>query len=260
MDLKHKYFFVLGGTDNEMEEIKTILNDNEIGFIQPTVNWGDIKVPNDQIPTEETDKTLVFVECRPQEKTREKEVIIIDHHGKLRRRSASLLQVCKLLQVKPSLKQRIIASIDADFLSKTIHRFPRHKDYILELWEEGYKKRFKNEVEWHEFKKHCQALWKKAKADHVIGDRTAVVWNSPPSMTMLGALANLDGWACLLVCGSPTTHTEVPAFFQGNMIVVDRLIEMDLERSYYGRSYIGFRAIPSEIVEIVKTILSNVKI
>ncbi len=256
MDLKDRYFFVLGGVDNEMEEIKGILEENKIAFTQPEKNWGDIKVTKSQVSEDHAGKVLVFVECRPDETFKNK-CIVIDHHGLLRKKPASLIQVSKLLKITPSLRQRIIASIDAEFLSRTIKKFPEHKDMVINIWEEGYKKRFGSEEAWEEFRDNCKKLWEKAKIEGVIGTKTAVVWNSPPSMTMLGALADLEGWACLLICGSPTTRDSVPIFFQGNLRVIDNLIEIGFDRMYFGRRYLGCRAIPAEMLDIITELLDQ---
>lgn len=248
-----KYGFVLGGVDNEMEEIKRILDKYGIQYIQPQKNWGNIVVDKENIPTDLMQKVLVFIECSPGWEARG--VHVIDHHGEFRTKPASLIQVCKLLRIKPNLKQQIIASIDANFLSATMKKFPRKRKYILKLWEEGYKKKFESQKQWAEFKSYCQNLWQSAKTDNKIGLRCAVVWNAPSSMTMIGALADLDSWACLLVCGSPTTRATVPVFFQGNKWVVDQLITMDFEKKYYGKKYFGARAIPAEIYSTIDQLL-----
>jgi len=252
MDLK--YFFILGGTDNEMEEIKEILSVRKILYVQPQPDWGDIVISKTQIPPEHHSRVIVFVECRPQTNPDQK-FILIDHHGKLSHRPSSLIQVCKLLRIKPTLRQKLVGSIDSVFLKDTIRKYPRNKKQIIKIWEEGYQKKFSSQEEWLEFKNYCQKLWKQAKERYQIAKKTAVVWHAPASKTLLGALANLEGWSCLLVSGSPTTPVPVPIFFQGDKRVIRFLSQLDLENAYYGRGYFGCRGKGREIIKIIDSVL-----
>jgi hypothetical protein len=256
MDLKDKYFFVLGGVDNEMEEIKSILEKKNIGFVQPQLNWGDIVVTRYSLPANvETTHTIVFVECNPASDIKGK-IVLIDHHGQSFNKQPSLIQVAKLLKIKLTIRQQIVASIDASFLKQTIRKFPKQRKAVIKIWRDGYKKKFKTEEEWLMFEKHCRVLWENAKQRNRIAKNTAIVWNAPPSMTMIGAMADLDGWACLLICGSPTTHRPVPIFFQGNKKVIEFLSQLELEKWYRGRRYFGCREIPKKAVELVESALA----
>ncbi len=248
-------FFILGGTDNEMEEIKKVLYTDSLFLFQPQTNWGDIKVKFNSLPTPaKTFSVFVFIECRPMGDFPGK-VKIIDHHGLLSKKPASLLQLLKLLGKKPTLRQKIIASIDSQFLRKTMRKFPKHQNLIYQIWESGYKKKFATGVDWDVFKNYCLRLWKKSKAENNIGKNTIVVWNSPDSMTYLAALADLESFNCLLVSGSPTTYTPIPVLFQGKKAVVEYLTQLNQERPYWGQGYFGCRAIPSEFVTLVKEAL-----
>ena len=177
-------FFILGGQDNEMAEIIKVLEKHGQPYWQPQLEWGNIKIDNFTLPHDSQGKHLVFVECRPawlreefpltpslakrgqpslyEREGRVSSPLIIDHHNHLSENPASLLQVLKLLHLKPTIRQQIIASIDSDFLSRTIAKWPTKKRQILKIWEDGYRKKFDSEEDYLQFKDHCWNLFKQA--------------------------------------------------------------------------------------------------
>ena len=243
-----------------MEEIKKILSAQNISFMQPFTNWGEIEIKAHHLPTNANKfATLVFVECYPSNEIKAKNIKIIDHHGPQSHKPASLLQTCRLLGVKPSLRQKIIASIDSDFLKETIKKFPRRKKLIINIWESGYKKRFKSKHEWLEFTSKCKHLWSRAKSTPPSIKKYAVVWDSPPSATYLSALADLEGWKSLIIKASPETTRPASMLFQGDRNVVRFLASRKIPFSYHGRGYFGCKLPPRQLIDLISAYLVKIK-
>jgi len=247
------YFFVLGGEDNEMAEIKRVLVEKGIDYYQPQTDWGTIEVSKDELPLDAVDKQLVFVECVPDWKQKgvcktDKKMMVIDHHGELCERDASLLQVLKLLKIKPTVRQQIIASIDSNFLWRTIERWPKRREEIIEVWESGYKKKFDREEDFVEFKNYCLNLFKTSK---VLNEKVVVIEKAPESMTMLAAIADLKRLSCILIVGKLNSNKAKPCFFQGDAEVVKMLVKNNFDKSYWGKYYFGCREVPKRFVKVV---------
>ena len=102
-------FWVLGGSDGEMEAIKALLGMAGEEWIQPQKKRGDLHFGFEDIGKTEADlqkTTVVFAESEPlwsQASRPAIEVIIIDHHGDLSGRPASVLQTLEILE-KAGLK------------------------------------------------------------------------------------------------------------------------------------------------------------
>lgn len=257
MAKNQKLYFILGGVDNEMEEIKRILQKHDLPYCQPQSDWGDIVVDKEALATQyQQGYKYVFIECNPGNNF-DSNYKVIDHHGSLSHKPSSLIQLCTFLELKPTLNQSIIASIDSNFIQDTINKFPHRKKLVIRLWESGYKHKFSSEAEWKEFKLRCIKLWRDAKVNSQVALKTAVVWRAPHSNTMIAALADLDKWNCILICGDPKVSNQVPVFFHGNKYVVKKLNELNLAKAYSGRKYFGARAIPLEFVETIKNIINE---
>lgn len=269
-----KYYFVLGGIDAEMEQIRLILEQQGIMYYQPQEHWGTITVNEVEIlnhvqddnPEARLEKLiLVFVECRPDwveedqydvfgydggKEYRSGDLVIIDHHNDWRDKPASLLQVCELLHTEPSETQQLIASIDSDFLKVTIDRWPEKADEIIEIWETGYAQAFPNQQTYEDFKTQClRRFWYAAQR---MEDELLVMDQVPQSMTMLAALANLNGLDCALCLGTWESANEKPCFFQGPPDLVEALAKCNWIKQYWGRRYLGCRAVPGEFLAVVR--------
>lgn len=266
-----KYYFILGGVDAEMEQIKLILEESSIDYYQPQEHWGSIRVDKGEILASIQDESLnstldnlklVFVECRPAWVAEDEyemyafplkvkdRLVIIDHHNEWRDKPASLLQVCELLQVEPSEKQQMIASIDSDFLKTTIERWPDRADEIINIWETGYAQAFPNQQMYEDFKTQClRRFWYAAQR---MEDDLLVLDQVPQSMTMLAALANLNGLDCALCLGTWESTNEKPCFFQGPPDLVEALTKCNWQKQYWGRRYLGCRGVPGEFLAVVR--------
>ncbi len=250
--METSHFFILGGQDNEMAEIQSVLSSRQIPYIQPQSKWGEILISIADLPPSATNKQLVFVECKP--KTHVANAIIIDHHNHLSNQPSSLLQVLKLLNINPNLRQQLIASIDSDFLHHTIKKFPKHKSKILKIWESGYRKNFNSDQEFETFKSKCQQLIDTA---HRPFPDLLIIYEAPQSMTLISAICNLQNLACILIVGSRESSNLKPCFYQGPKSVIQKLSQMTYERAYWGRRYFGCRAIPSHFITSINQIYSS---
>lgn len=250
-------FFVLGGEDNEMVEIKMVLDTLELPYVQPQMEWGKIFVDVERLPKEADGRQLVFVECKPKLGEEENvESILIDHHDALRENPASLLQVLKLLGKSPTLRQKMVAAIDSEFISGAVKKWPDKKDKIWEVWEGGYRKRFAREADYVEFKRQCVKMIEKAK--YKSDDGLLIIYNVPPSYTLLAALADVEGYECCFSVGGELSVDEKPCFYCGNESVVTILETFRWPKQYMGRRYLGCRAQPKEFVKVIRDIRKTI--
>jgi hypothetical protein len=125
-----KMIFFLGGKDAEMLEIERMLAGAGIEFVNKNLGWGaHASSYAEEIPAAAAaGKTLVLVELdnSPVAKTEwapAKEPVVlpegtitVDHHGDRSEEPASILQVLKLLGLKPSRLQQLIAANDSGFI------------------------------------------------------------------------------------------------------------------------------------------------
>lgn len=237
-----------------MSEIKKLLTKRHLPFIQPQLNWGKITITEAQLPPEATGKQVVYVECRPQ--SQQSSDFLIDHHNELSHRPSSLLQVLKLLGQTPTLRQQLIASIDSNFLSYTIKKYPQHKSQIIRIWESGYRKNFPTLSAYQQFRRDCETLIKQAARPY---PDLLIIYQSPQSMTLLAALCNLQQLSCILIVGSFDSEKPKPCFYQGPPHVIKQLAAANWHRAYWGRRYFGCRAIPVQFVTYVTQIYRSQK-
>lgn len=245
-------FFVLGGEDNEMSEIKKVLKKMELPYFQPQLGWGKITVEMNQLPETTRGKKLVFVECRPG-KSIEKEctdVLLIDHHDEWREKPAALLQMLTLLGKRPTVRQQMVATIDSNFLAGAIEKWPSQSKKIWEIWEGGYKKRFERESDYEIFKGQCEVIFENAVKRSE--DGLLIIFNVPSSYTLLAAMADVRGMDCCFCVGSEQAVEEKPCFYCGNAEVVTELASLRWPRQYWGRRYLGCRALPRDFVREVR--------
>lgn len=266
----NQYFFVLGGEDNEMVEIKKILNKKDISYIQPQIKWGKINIEKSDLPFESVDRILVFVECRPNwinEKDSKKyfykpgtkfrileSILIIDHHNELAHQPASLLQVLDLLEIRPKLRQKIIASIDADFLQRTIDKWPKQKEKIINIWETGYQKAFERKEEYIEFKKYSKDLYQNAKSNSE-KDEILTIEKAPNSVNWICALMDFDRRQGMITVADLEYHKKVPCFYFGDSNVVKFLSYQQLKNKYWSKYRLGCKAVPGEFLKMCRTLV-----
>lgn len=246
------FFFVLGGEDNEMSEIKKVLDQASQPYIQPQLQWGKIIVPASLFPQSAANKQVVYVECQPQDD--HPGSMIIDHHNHLCDNESSLIQVLQLLKQTPTHKQQLIASIDRDFLYHTIKKYPESEAEIIEIWESGYQKNFSDLTQYKKFRQECESLIDQAIKPY---PNLLIIYQTPQSMTLLAALCNLKQLACVLIVGSQDSEDLKPCFYQGPRSVIKKLSSANWQRPYWGRRYFGCRAVPVQFVTYVTQIYAS---
>jgi len=121
---KEKSVFLLGGKDLEMIEIKSLLD----GYIvkDKELSWSTAKLTAYAEELEDNpNKTFYAIELNIDEEDKtDKEFLkkydinIIDHHGeKHNNKEASLLQILKILNQKPTRDQELVAANDARYIN-----------------------------------------------------------------------------------------------------------------------------------------------
>lgn len=105
----NELLFILGGHDGEMEVIAQLLALCGIRFQQPRRGWGDHRYTEADLGLESGEhKVVYFVECLSTPKRNgEFRYEIIDHHGELAGRPASIIQTITVLrnEAKKSLEE-----------------------------------------------------------------------------------------------------------------------------------------------------------
>jgi hypothetical protein len=110
--------FLIGGYDLEMIEIKKLLDDNNIQYIDYKLKWGArLSDYKDKLQDyKDIDFTIYGIEL-------EKDIapppnyIEIDHHGKNDNKPSSLEQVADILGIKLSKEQELIAANDSSYIT-----------------------------------------------------------------------------------------------------------------------------------------------
>jgi hypothetical protein len=109
-----KYFFLLGGSDLEMQEIENILAENNIEYENLALTWSDASwekysdIANKKI---KEGYTVVGVELFNKEYKPPK-ALDIDHHNERRCEPAAIEQVAHLLDVELNAYQKLVAAND----------------------------------------------------------------------------------------------------------------------------------------------------
>lgn len=113
-----KYFFLLGGYDLEMVEIKNILQERGIPFLDNNLGWGaKLSDYKDTINNMKDKDKYIFVGVELIKDT-EIDAIYkeVDHHNEKSNNKSSLEQVADLLDIELTRKQKIIAINDAEYI------------------------------------------------------------------------------------------------------------------------------------------------
>ncbi|ABR54025.1 conserved hypothetical protein [Methanococcus vannielii SB] len=132
-----KYLFLLGGHDLEMVEIRNILDENNIEYIDKNLSWGaklsDYIASYDiEIKLNDKNTTLVSVELTNDSNMEIENLIEIDHHNEKADFPAAIEQVAKLLNIKLTREQLLIAENDKGYIPKMIE-FGATKEEIAEI-------------------------------------------------------------------------------------------------------------------------------
>ena len=115
----NSYYFLLGGYDLEMVEIRKLLEANAMPFADLHLTWGakwsDYTAVIEQYhrQTDWQNRPLVGIELSGP---RPDFAMLIDHHNELSHRPASIVQVAELLGVSLNRFQRLVAANDTGYI------------------------------------------------------------------------------------------------------------------------------------------------
>lgn len=113
--------FLLGGHDLEMIEIKKLLEQHGVEYVDKSLRWDNAswgayaaeveKYENDR------DVELYGVELMDDDRVEHRENChVVDHHNEREGRKASLVQVAEILQVSLNRYQQLVAANDAGYI------------------------------------------------------------------------------------------------------------------------------------------------
>ncbi len=116
MDKNNLHFF-LGGADLEMSTIRTLLDKEGVTYSDANLKWGasTSKYGEEIEKVAENGKTPVIVELAVDSPVPEN-TINVDHHNENASKPASILQVCELLDVKPTREMLLVAANDSGYI------------------------------------------------------------------------------------------------------------------------------------------------
>lgn len=120
IDNKNYRFFV-GGNDLEMSEIRKLLIENKLNVSDNSLGWGAKSSAYRELITDSIQRgeVPVMIELEQDvELPEDANTIVIDHHGKRSSEPASILQICKLLNIEPTRRIELIAANDAGWIPK----------------------------------------------------------------------------------------------------------------------------------------------
>ena len=126
-----KSIFLLGGQDLEMLTIKKILKKKNIKFFDKNLKWGAKLSAYKNELEEFPDHTLYGIELE-EDIDPPKNYQRIDHHNDFSDKEASIVQVLKLLDKKPTREQELIAHNDVGHI-KAMECFGATKDEIADI-------------------------------------------------------------------------------------------------------------------------------
>ncbi len=110
-----KYYFLLGGNDAEMNEIRNVLSANNMPFADKGLGWGaKASAYTEEISSAKKEGfTPVLVEL---ENDINYDGVIVDHHGARASEKSSILQVLDLISQEPNRWQELIGANDAGYI------------------------------------------------------------------------------------------------------------------------------------------------
>jgi len=109
-----QYFFLLGGYDLEMLEIKKILDSKGELYLDKNLQWG-AKLSHYQDDLDRTDIQYVGIELI-EDIVPPKNYLAIDHHNERSHEPASIEQLAKLLNIQLNRYQQLVAANDKGYI------------------------------------------------------------------------------------------------------------------------------------------------
>ncbi len=118
---KNNLHFFLGGVDLEMATIKKLLDKENIAYSDAGLSWGasTSKYGEEIEKTAKEGRTPVIIELAVDSPVPEN-TINVDHHNENAHKPASILQVCELLDVKPTREMQLVAANDSGYIPAMI--------------------------------------------------------------------------------------------------------------------------------------------
>ncbi|MDY0403675.1 CorA family divalent cation transporter [Sulfurovum sp.] len=115
---KENTVFLLGGHDLEMIEIRKVLEEEGIPYIDRALSWGAKLSDYQQDIRNNRDKQFYAIELTVDDPSllESYPIEIIDHHNAYSDREASLLQVLALLDKVPTRYQKLVAANDSRYI------------------------------------------------------------------------------------------------------------------------------------------------
>ena len=110
---KEKYVFLLGGHDLEMLEIKKILEEQGLKYLDNNLEWGAKLSSYKEYFNE--GKTFVGIELTKDIAT-PKNYIEIDHHNENSNKPSSIEQIAELLKIELNHYQKLVAANDKGYI------------------------------------------------------------------------------------------------------------------------------------------------
>ena len=116
MDKNNLHFF-LGGADLEMATIKSLLEKENASYSDAGLAWGasTSKYGDEIEKVAKEGKTPVIIELNIDSRLPEN-TINVDHHNENASKPASILQVCELLDIKPTREMQLVAANDSGYI------------------------------------------------------------------------------------------------------------------------------------------------
>ncbi len=111
------HIFLLGGHDLEMLEIKQLLEQHQIPYVDRNLGWGAKLSAYHDLLTAASSEALVFVGIELEiDHPVPPNFLRIDHHNDLAGRPAAILQVITLLDLEPTRWQVLVGANDSGFI------------------------------------------------------------------------------------------------------------------------------------------------
>lgn len=157
-----KYIFLIGGYDLEMLEIKKILLEKGIDFLDKKLSWGAKWTDYSEYfeLTKYKDKTFVGIELGDKEYMPD-DAIDIEHHNFDSDKPSSIEQIASLLNIKLNRWQNLVAANDKAYIQgleslcatkeeiKKIRTADKKAQGVTPEYEEKAKKAVEKSLKWH---------------------------------------------------------------------------------------------------------------
>lgn len=129
-----KKVFLLGGYDLEMIEIKNILDNQDIFYIDKKLSWGaNLSSYEDELNKYQNDYIIYGIELK-EDITPPKNYIQIDHHNKNSFKKSSIEQTANILNINLNRYQKLVSINDSRYI-KGLEEFGATKEEIKSIRE-----------------------------------------------------------------------------------------------------------------------------